>query len=129
MRNTQATIETLHGLKKIGLRIAMDDFGTGYSSLSYLQSFPFDRIKVDRSFVAQLGEERTSSTVVRAIVDIAASRGMHTTAEGVETEEQRATLAGLGCDEAQGYLLGRPVPIAKVAAVIAMWKMRDQNAA
>ncbi len=129
MRNTEATIATLHRLKEIGLRIAMDDFGTGYSSLSYLQSFPFDRIKVDRSFVSQLGLNSTSSTVVRAVVDIAASRGMQTTAEGVETEEQRAALEALGCDEAQGYLLGRPEPIHKVATLIATWGQRSRKAA
>ena len=129
MRNTEATIATLHRLKDIGLRIAMDDFGTGYSSLSYLQSFPFDRIKVDRSFVSQLGANSTSSTVVRAVVDIATSRGMQTTAEGVETEEQRAALEALGCDEAQGYLLGRPVPVEQVATLIATWSKEDRKAA
>ena len=129
MRNTEATIATLHRLKDIGLRIAMDDFGAGYSSLSYLQSFPFDRIKVDRSFVSQLGANSTSSTVVRAVVDIATSRGMQTTAEGVETEEQRAALEALGCDEAQGYLLGRPVPVDQVATLIATWSKEDRKAA
>ncbi len=129
MRNTEATIATLHRLKDIGLRIAMDDFGTGYSSLSYLQSFPFDRIKVDRSFVSQLGANSTSSTVVRAVVDIATSRGMQTTAEGVETKEQRAALEALGCDEAQGYLLGRPVPVEQVATLIATWSKEDRKAA
>jgi predicted signal transduction protein with EAL and GGDEF domain len=129
MRNTEATIATLHRLKEIGVRIAMDDFGTGYSSLSYLQSFPFDRIKVDRSFVRQLGSNTTSSTVVRAVVDIASSRGMSTTAEGVETEEQRLALEALGCDEAQGYLLGRPGPIGGVTKVIAAWEERRRVAA
>ena len=119
----------LHGLRKLGVRIAMDDFGTGFSSLSYLQSFPFDRIKVDRSFVSQLGANSTSSTVVRAVVDIATSRGMQTTAEGVETEEQRASLEALGCDEAQGYLLGRPVPVEQVATLIATWSKEDRKAA
>ena len=107
----------------------MDDFGTGYSSLSYLQSFPFDRIKVDRSFVTQLGSNRTSSTVVRAVVDIASSRGMSTTAEGVETEAQRSALEALGCDEAQGYLLGRPGPVSGVIQVISAWEERRQGAA
>ncbi len=129
MRNTEATIATLHRLKEIGVRIAMDDFGTGYSSLSYLQSFPFDRIKVDRSFVTQLGSNRTSSTVVRAVVDIASSRGMSTTAEGVETEAQRSALEALGCDEAQGYLLGRPGPVSGVIQVISAWEERRQGAA
>ncbi len=129
MRNTDSTITILHRLREIGLRIAMDDFGTGYSSLSYLQSFPFDRIKVDRSFVSQLGSTTTAATVVRAVVEIAASRGMETTAEGVETEDQRQQLADLGCDQAQGYLLGRPVPIAQVASVIAKWNGGQRQAA
>ena len=129
MRNTESTITILHRLREIGLRIAMDDFGTGYSSLSYLQSFPFDRIKVDRSFVSQLSTTTTAATVVRAVVEIAASRGMETTAEGVETEDQRQQLAALGCDQAQGYLLGRPVPIAQVAGVIAKWSMAERQAA
>jgi len=129
MRNTESNLATLKRLKELGVRIAMDDFGTGYSSLAYLQSFPFDRIKIDRSFVSRLGSSDSSSAIVRAIVDIAISRGMHTTAEGVETEDQRAGLAKLGCDEAQGYLFSRPVAKADVAKVIADWTPQARIAA
>lgn len=129
MRNTQSTIETLHSLKKLGIRIAMDDFGTGYSSLSYLQSFPFDRIKIDRTFVSELGTNTSSSVVVQAVVDIAKSRGIKTTAEGVETEAQRKCLSELGCNDAQGYLFGRPVPLADVGSTIWNCKSRSSMAA
>ena len=129
MRNTESNLAMLQRLKEIGVRIAMDDFGTGYSSLGYLQSFPFDRIKVDRSFVSKLGSSASSSAIVRAVVDIAVSRGMHTTAEGVETEEQRVGLVDLGCNEAQGYLFSRPVPLSEVSRLIAEWSPQIRAAA
>lgn len=129
MQNTEANLATLQHLKELGVRIAMDDFGTGYSSLAYLQRFPFDRIKIDRSFVSKLGTGATSAAIVRAIVDIANSRGIHTTAEGVETEDQRASLASLGCDEAQGYLFSRPVPSTNISQVIAKWSEQARFAA
>ncbi len=129
MRNTESTVATLHGLKKLGVRIAMDDFGTGYSSLSYLQSFPFDRIKVDRSFVSKLGASASSAAVIKAVVEIAIASGMQTTAEGVETEEQRARLEALGYDEAQGYLFSRPLPLAQVVGTIAKWNSAVRVAA
>jgi diguanylate cyclase (GGDEF)-like protein len=121
MRNTEINLTTLQRLKDLGVRVAMDDFGTGYSSLAYLQSFDFDKIKVDRSFVSKLGSNASSSAIVRAVIDIAGSRGMLTTAEGVETEAQRASLAALGCDEAQGYLFSRPVPLGDVPRLITNW--------
>ena len=129
MRNTERTVAILHGLRKLGVRIAMDDFGTGFSSLSYLQSFPFDRIKVDRSFVSKLGTTASAASVIKAVVEIAAASGMQTTAEGVETEEQRARLEALGYNEAQGYLFSRPLPLAQVAGVIAAWQRREVQAA
>lgn len=119
MRNTEKTLEILHDLKKIGVRIAMDDFGTGYSSLGYLQSFPFDKIKVDRSFVSTLDSAPQSATIVRSVIDIASSLGMMTTAEGIETEAQCARLTELGCDEAQGYLFGRPMPWSQAELLLA----------
>ena len=112
------TLAILHHLRALGVRIAMDDFGTGYSSLSYLQSFPFDKIKVDRAFVSKLGDSNDSATVVRAVIDIARSLGMTTTAEGVETEQQLACLVGLGCDEVQGYFFSRPVPTSDLPALL-----------
>jgi diguanylate cyclase (GGDEF)-like protein len=125
MRNTDRTLATLHRLKALGLRIAMDDFGTGYSSLSYLQSFPFDKIKVDRSFVRDVATSTHAGTVVRSVIDIAAALGMTTTAEGVETEDQCARLQSLGCDEAQGYLFGRPQPVRVVDALLAADRHRE----
>ena len=119
MRNTDRTLQALHELKKIGVRIAMDDFGTGYSSLSYLQSFPFDKIKVDRNFVSTLDSAPQSATIVRSVIDIASSLGMMTTAEGIETEAQCTQLTELGCDEAQGYLFGRPMPWAQAELLLA----------
>jgi diguanylate cyclase (GGDEF)-like protein len=121
MDSGEATLTTLRRLKQLGIRISMDDFGTGYSSLSYLRSFPFDKIKVDRVFVSDLGEGTEHMVIVQAVVSIANALGMTATAEGVETDEQRQILVGLGCDEAQGYLFGCPVPIADVAGVIDKW--------
>jgi diguanylate cyclase (GGDEF)-like protein len=98
----------LKGLKGLGVSIALDDFGTGYSSLSYLQSFPLDRIKIDRSFIASLGRTDRSLAIVRAVIGLAHGLGLPVLAEGVETSEQLATLVAEGCDEMQGYLIGRP---------------------
>ena len=98
-------------LKTLGVKIAMDDFGTGYSSLSYLQSFPFDKIKIDRSFISQLDKNPQSSAIVRAVIGLARGLSLPVSAEGVETEGQLSFLAREACDEIQGYLIGRPQPI------------------
>jgi predicted signal transduction protein with EAL and GGDEF domain len=98
----------------MGGAIAMDDFGTGYSSLSYLRRFPFDKIKIDQSFVSELGQRGDSVAIVRAATGLAAALGMETVAEGIETEEQLALVAAEGCAEAQGYLFSRPMPAADV---------------
>jgi diguanylate cyclase (GGDEF)-like protein/PAS domain S-box-containing protein len=98
----------LKGLKGLGISIALDDFGTGYSSLSYLQSFPLDRIKIDRSFIASLGRTDRALAIVRAVIGLAHGLGLPVLAEGVETNEQLAALVAEGCDEMQGYLIGRP---------------------
>jgi diguanylate cyclase (GGDEF)-like protein/PAS domain S-box-containing protein len=118
IRDDSAALEVLHRLRSLGVRIALDDFGTGYSSLSYLQRFPFDKIKIDRSFVRGIAESDYSRDIVRAIVDIAKTRRITTTAEGVETERQRETLRALGCTEMQGYLFSPPVPVEKLAAIV-----------
>lgn len=107
-------LSTLMRLKALGVDIALDDFGTGYSSLSYLHAFPFDRIKVDRSFVAELGTNARSDAIMRAIVSMAKSLGIPVLAEGVETEQQWSWLSELGCDAVQGYLIGRPQPLAAI---------------
>ncbi|WP_298090287.1 EAL domain-containing protein [uncultured Sphingomonas sp.] len=112
-------IKLLHGLRALGIRIALDDFGTGYSSLSYLRSFPFDKIKIDRSFVINVADDRSAAAIVRAIVDLASALNMETTAEGVEDAQQFDRLRDQGCDTIQGYLFSRPVPSDQVLDLIA----------
>ena len=104
-------LSILRRLKALGVRIAMDDFGTGYSSLSYLQAFPFDKIKIDRSFIANLDRNPQSAAIVRAVIGLGRGLDLPVVAEGVETEEQLAFLSREGCNEVQGYLVGRPQPI------------------
>jgi EAL domain-containing protein (putative c-di-GMP-specific phosphodiesterase class I) len=100
----------LHQLRKHGVRISLDDFGTGYSSLGYLRRFPFDKMKIDRSFVQDLGNNKDTAAIVRALIDLANNLGMTTTAEGVETREQLEWLQRECCTEIQGYIISRPVP-------------------
>jgi diguanylate cyclase (GGDEF)-like protein/PAS domain S-box-containing protein len=109
LADTEATLATLHRLRDLGVRISMDDFGTGYSSLSYLRSFPFDKIKIDRSFVRELSERADCAAIVEAVASLGAKLGMATTAEGVETEAQLDLVRAKGCTEVQGYLFSRPV--------------------
>jgi len=111
-------VSILRRLKALGVRIAMDDFGTGYSSLSYLQSFPFDKIKIDRTFVANLSKNLQSAAIIRAVIGLGHGLNLPVVAEGVETEEQRAFLTREACDQVQGYLLGRPRPIEDYAEVV-----------
>ncbi|WP_051346025.1 EAL domain-containing protein [Bradyrhizobium sp. th.b2] len=118
IRDDEAALDILHQLRELGVRIALDDFGTGYSSLSYLQRFPFDKIKIDRAFIKDLAGAGASSTIVQAVVNIATASDMTTTAEGVETEQQRNMLRILGCTEMQGYLFSRPVPAADVRKLL-----------
>jgi diguanylate cyclase (GGDEF)-like protein/PAS domain S-box-containing protein len=118
IRDDDTALAILHQLRAIGVRIALDDFGTGYSSLSYLQRFPFDKIKIDRAFVKDLAEGDGSSSLVQAVVNIAAASNMTTTAEGVETEAQRQMLRALGCAEMQGYLFSAPKPLAQIKALL-----------
>ena len=108
----------LRRLKALGVRISMDDFGSGYSSLSYLQAFPFDKIKIDRAFIINLGRNPQSAAIVRAVIDLGHGLDMSIIAEGVETVDQLAFLAKEGCDGVQGYLLGKPLPIGKYAGLI-----------
>ena len=108
----------LRRLKSLGVRIAMDDFGTGYSSLSYLQSFRFDKIKIDRTFVCDLEHNHHSMAIVRAVISLGRSLELPVLAEGVETKAQHAFLLQEGCDEVQGYLTGRPLPIVDYAELI-----------
>ena len=114
IRDDEAALAILHQLRAIGVRIALDDFGTGYSSLSYLRRFPFDKIKIDRCFVADIADASGAPVIVQAVVNIAAASNMTTVAEGVETEAQREMLRALGCTEMQGYLFSKPKPAAEV---------------
>ena len=114
LEDTVATVETLNELHELGVSIAMDDFGTGYSSLSYLRSFPFDRVKIDQSFVRELGQRSDCGAIVRAVASLSGELGMATTAEGVETQEQLDALAVFGCTEVQGYLFSPAVPASQV---------------
>ena len=111
-------VALLRRLKALGVRISMDDFGSGYSSLSYLQAFPFDKIKIDRAFIINLGRNPQSAAIVRAVIDLGHGLDMSIIAEGVETVDQLAFLAREGCDGVQGYLLGKPLPIGKYAALV-----------
>jgi diguanylate cyclase (GGDEF)-like protein len=118
LQEDQMTLATLHDLQALGIRIALDDFGTGYSSLSYVRSFPFDTIKIDRSFVADLPVSDKTIALVRGIIDLAANLGMRITAEGVETESQFQCLAAAGCTEIQGYLISKPLPGCEIPALL-----------
>ena len=109
LQENDANLATLHALRNLGLRISMDDFGTGYSSLSYLRAFPFDKIKIDRSFVSGKAAEGHSMAIIRAIASLGASFGMTTVAEGVETAEQMRRIREEGCTDVQGYLISRPI--------------------
>jgi diguanylate cyclase (GGDEF)-like protein/PAS domain S-box-containing protein len=118
MRDDEAALAMLHQLRALGVKIALDDFGTGYSSLSYLHRFPFDKIKIDRSFVKNIGDEGASSAIIQAVVNIATASNMTTTAEGVEQEWQRELLRELGCTEMQGYLFSPAVSAAEITRLL-----------
>ncbi len=116
--DNESTLETLHQLRNLGVRISMDDFGTGYSSLSYLRSFPFDKIKIDRSFVHNLAAQADSKAIIRAVAGLGTSLGMTTTGEGVETQEELEYLKGQGCTEAQGYFFSKPRPADEIRKLL-----------
>ena len=110
----EATLRLLHSLRALGVRVALDDFGTGYSSLSYLQSFPFDKLKIDRTFIQNLLTRDGASAIVRAITELAHALNMETTAEGVEETAQLMELRAHGCSSVQGYLFAEPMSAADV---------------
>ncbi|MDB5673030.1 MAG: diguanylate cyclase domain protein [Sphingomonas bacterium] len=128
LEESDATFRLLHGLRALGVRIALDDFGTGYSSLSYLQRFPFDKIKIDRSFIQDILSRPGAVAIVRAITDLARALGMETTAEGVEESEQLAELRKHGCTSVQGYLFSRPIDARGVAAILSEYERRRSAA-
>ncbi|MGA8953174.1 MAG: EAL domain-containing protein, partial [Xanthobacteraceae bacterium] len=124
IEDSEKMLSTLHKLKQIGVQIALDDFGTGYSSLSYLRSFPFDIVKIDRSFVSDLDASTSSSVIVQAVILIAGSLGIRTVAEGIETEAQLTLLKLLGCNDVQGYLLGKPAPASEIGKLVEQRSVR-----
>ncbi|WP_296520333.1 EAL domain-containing protein [Rhodoplanes sp.] len=119
LEDNDANLATLHALRGLGVRIAMDDFGTGYSSIGYLRRFPFDKIKIDRSFISELPFDVDCLTITRGVSELAAGLGMSTIAEGIETTAQHEILRAIGCTLGQGYLFGRAMPAAAAAALLA----------
>jgi predicted signal transduction protein with EAL and GGDEF domain len=118
LQDSSTTVSVLHQLRGLGVKISMDDFGTGYSSLSYLRSFPFDKIKIDKSFVKDVPTDSDSLAIVRAVAGLGASFGVPTTAEGVETIEQFEQVRDAGCTHVQGFYFGRPMPLDQVMQVL-----------
>jgi diguanylate cyclase (GGDEF)-like protein len=123
LQDTEATLEKLRQLKDLGVRIAMDDFGTGYSSLGYLRQFPFDKLKIDRSFTGDLGQQPEAAAIVEAALGLGRSLHMTTTAEGVETQAQLEQLSAMGCGQVQGFLCGRPMAHDSVLTALADQKV------
>ncbi len=124
LTDSASVLDQLRQLKRVGVRISLDDFGTGYSSLSYIRNFPFDKIKIDQSFVRELGDSPDSLAIIRAVAGMCSSLGIATTAEGVETEAQLAILAREKCDSAQGWLFGKAVPLVEARAMFAAFPLR-----
>jgi EAL domain-containing protein (putative c-di-GMP-specific phosphodiesterase class I) len=114
LEGSEATLQLLHAMRSLGVRVALDDFGTGYSSLNYLQSFPFDKLKIDRSFIQNLLTRQGASAIVRAITELANALNIETTAEGVEETAQLMELRAHGCSSVQGFLFAEPMTVADV---------------
>ncbi len=127
--NTQTTMEALHRLREFGIRVAMDDFGIGYSSLAYLRSFPFDKIKIDRSFVTEIDTSEDCAAIIRAVAGLGHSLGVVTTAEGVETSEQHDLVVSEGCTQMQGYYFSPPRPLPEIVAMLQAQTAAEQLAA
>ena len=125
LQDSDTIMAILHDIRELGVRISMDDFGTGYSSLSYLRRFPFDKIKIDQSFIRTLDDSTDCLAIVRAVLGLGRSLGMSVVAEGVETEEQYALLHREGCEQLQGYLFSKPQPPAAVGALITRYLQHE----
>src|SRR5208337_1618773 len=110
MRDPHASLEVMRALKRMNIHLVVDDFGTGYSSLSYLNRFPVGTLKIDKSFIENLGRDPENTAIVTAVISLARSLGMKVTAEGIENQEQMAYLQRLNCDQGQGYHFSRPLP-------------------
>lgn len=129
LEDSEHTLTILHQLRELGVRVALDDFGTGYSSLSYLRSFPFDKIKIDQSFIRDMSDNSDHLPIVELVIALGRDLGVTTTAEGVETEEQFRKLQALGCTELQGYFFGRPKPASEILLPAGTTKRRGRTAA
>jgi diguanylate cyclase (GGDEF)-like protein/PAS domain S-box-containing protein len=127
LAESKTNLATLRRLRALGVGISMDDFGTGYSCLSHLRAFPFDKIKIDRSFISELGESGDCMAIIRAITNLGSNLGIPTLAEGVETEEQLELLRKEGCTQMQGYLFSRPVPASEIAGLLSSPRNRRQG--
>ncbi|MBJ7579220.1 EAL domain-containing protein [Devosia sp. MC532] len=127
LNDSEITMRALHELRSMGVRISMDDFGTGYSSLSYLRSFPFDKIKIDRSFMADLTSRLDSQAIIAAVIGLGRALGMETTAEGIETEEQLSLVRQQGVSEVQGFLFSPPLPAQSLASLLLSQDIRPSN--
>jgi len=128
LQDDRTVLDALHQMRDLGVRISMDDFGTGYSSLSYLRCFPFDKIKIDRSFIRELGKKNDCVAIIRAVTRLGSNLGMATTAEGVETEQQLEILRAEGCTQVQGYLFSRPQPASEIPAMLEKLQPRHRAA-
>ncbi|MFL6830053.1 MAG: putative bifunctional diguanylate cyclase/phosphodiesterase [Sphingomicrobium sp.] len=129
LEGSDATLQLLHSLRALGVRVALDDFGTGYSSLSYLQSFPFDKLKIDRSFIQNLLTRQGASAIVRAITELAQALGIETTAEGVEETEQLIELKAHGCSSVQGFLFAEPMSVDELDQLFQDGRLGSRNVA
>jgi EAL domain-containing protein (putative c-di-GMP-specific phosphodiesterase class I) len=129
MQDVEATIRTLWELRDLGIRIAVDDFGTGYSSLAYLKRLPLNVLKIDRSFIANIGDDKEATAIVQAIIALAKSLNLNVTGEGIETAEQADLLKHWGCDLGQGYLFGRPLDAARTTPLLEMRIKRNTEGA
>ena len=125
MEHSEKSLKVLSDLAGMGISLSTDDFGTGYSSLSYLQRFPFNRLKIDRSFIDKMGDDDKSAAIVKTILMLGENLGIEVLAEGIETEQQLESLQVLGCRLGQGYLFSRPVNTKKAKNMLEKWQSRD----
>ena len=127
MHDPEITATVLNALKSLGTKLSIDDFGTGYSSLAYLKRFPIDKLKIDQSFVRNMTHDSSDAAIIKTIITLGHSLGLKLIAEGVETRDQLVMLEGLGCEEMQGYLLGKPQPQVELSLILNEAKMRTSQ--
>jgi EAL domain-containing protein (putative c-di-GMP-specific phosphodiesterase class I) len=124
MRNAQATARRLSAVKELGVRVAIDDFGTGYSSLAHLQRFPVDALKIDRSFISRLTENREGETLIHTLVQLGKALSIETLAEGIEQQQELSILRSENCDSGQGFLFARPLDVGATEAFLRAWEQQ-----